>query len=226
MSTIPLHAQDQAGCWSRIGIAGDQSCERLAQHVHCRNCEVYAGSAQRNLDRPVSAEYLRDWAAHFREPEAGHVRQDRSAVIFRIGREWLSLPTEVFVEVAPIAQPHRIPHRNARGLRGVVNVNGTLYPCVGLAELFGMDEEEGAARRGRHTFPRLLLVQWEDQAFALPAADLYGIVRYAEAEVQAAPTTINKGLLRYLNGVLAHEDMQVGCLDAGLVGHQLARTLR
>jgi chemotaxis-related protein WspD len=31
--------------------------------------------------------------------------------VFRIGREWLSLPTRMFVSVAPIAKPHRLPHR-------------------------------------------------------------------------------------------------------------------
>jgi chemotaxis-related protein WspD len=226
MSTIPLHVDEQAGCWSRIGIAGDQSCELLPAHVHCRNCDVYAASAQRNLDRPVSAGYLREWAEHFRTPEVRDSRQDSSAVVFRIGREWLALPTALFVEVAPIAQPHRLPHRNARGLRGIVNVGGKLYPCISLAELFGIDEQEGVARSKRHTFARLLLVQWEGQSYALPVADLAGIVRYAGKEIKAPATTINKGLLRYLTGVLAHEDMQVGCLDAGLIGYQLARTLR
>jgi len=226
MSTIPLHVDEQAGCWSRIGIAGDKSCPLLQDHVHCRNCDVYAASAQRNLDRPVSADYQRQWAEHFRAPQGRDVRQDSSAVVFRIGREWLALPTAVFVEIAPTAQPHRLPHRNARGLRGIVNVGGKLYPCISLAELFGIDEQEGVARSKRHTFARLLLVEWEGQSYALPVADLWGIVRYAGNEVKTPAATINKGLQRYLTGVLPHEDMQVGCLDAGLIGYQLARTLR
>jgi chemotaxis-related protein WspD len=226
MSTIPLHVDGQAGCWSRIGITGDQSCELLPGHVHCRNCGVYAESAQRNLDRPVGAEYQREWAEHFRTPEERDKRLDSSAVIFRIGCEWLALPTGMFVEVAPTAQPHRLPHRNARGLRGIVNVGGKLYPCISLPELFGINEEEGVARSRRHTFARLLLVEWEGQSFALPVADLAGIVRYAGGEVKPPATTINKGLVRYLTGVLPYEDMQVGCLDAALIGYQLARTLR
>ena len=38
-------------CWNRIGIRGDKSCERLPEHVHCRNCPVYAAAAKRILDR-------------------------------------------------------------------------------------------------------------------------------------------------------------------------------
>lgn len=226
MSTIPLHVDEQAGCWSRIGIAGDKSCGLLQEHVHCRNCDVYAASAQRNLDRPVNADYRREWAEHFRAPQTRDARQDSSAVVFRIGREWLALPTAMFAEVAPMAPPHRLPHRSTRGLRGIVNVGGKLYPCISLAELFGIDEQEAVARSKRHVFARLLLVEWEGQSYALPVADLAGIVRYAAGEVKAPATTLNKGLVRYLTGVLPHEDTQVGCLDAGLIGYQLARTLR
>ena len=46
---LPLIASDQLpavdDCWNRIGIHGDKSCERLAAHVHCRNCEVHAAAA-------------------------------------------------------------------------------------------------------------------------------------------------------------------------------------
>ena len=29
-------------CWNRIGVHGDKSCPLLDEHVHCRNCAVYA----------------------------------------------------------------------------------------------------------------------------------------------------------------------------------------
>jgi len=113
-----------------------------------------------------------------------------------------------------------------RALRGVVNAGGKLYPCISLAELLGIDEAGGEAASGRHTFARMLLVQWEAQSYALPVAELHGIIRYAASELKAPAATINKGIERYLAGVLAHQDMQVGCLDDSLLGYQLARTLR
>ncbi len=213
-------------CWNRIGVSGDQSCDKLAHHIHCRNCEVYADAAQRNMQRAVGDSYRREWADHFRQADDAGTLPDASCLVFRIGREWLSLPTSIFQSVAPQAAPHRLPHRHARELRGIVNVGGTLYPCMSLAALLGIDESEGVAATGRHTFARLLVVRWEEQAFALPVADLHGIVRYASATVQPPAATINKGLQRYLSGVLSHADMHIGCLDAALIGHQLARTLR
>ncbi|MQA42432.1 chemotaxis protein CheW [Rugamonas aquatica] len=225
-TTSPIAIASIDDCWNRIGVIGDQSCEKLEQAVHCRNCEVYAGAAQRNLQRAVGDDYKKDWAAHFRQAAAGAQQLDASCLVFRIGREWLSLPTKMFVSVAPQAKPHRLPHRTERGLSGIVNVGGTLYPCMSLAALLGIDESEGEAATNRHTFARLLLTQWEDQAYALPVADLHGILRYATATVQAPAATINKGLSRFLSGVIAHEDMHIGVLDSALIGYQLARTLR
>ena len=213
-------------CWNRIGVVGDQSCPKLEQHIHCRNCEVYAGAAQRNLQRAVGADYQRDWASHFRQVDQAAGASDSSALVFRIGREWLALPTGLFVSVAPQAKPHALPHRGGRGLLGVVNIGGQLYPCMALAGLLGIDEHDQPPEQGRHTFARLLLIKWEDQSYALPVAELHGIVRYAAKAVRAPAATINRGLSRFLAGVLAHETMQVGCLDAALIGYQLARTLR
>lgn len=226
ISPLPTSPAGIDDCWNRIGVVGDQSCEKLQRHVHCRNCEVYADAAQRNLQRLVGDDYKRDWAAHFRQDAAAAQAHDASCLVFRVGREWLSLPTRLFVSVAPQARAHRLPHRAAVGLSGIVNVGGTLYPCMSLAAMLGIDERGGEAAGDRHTFARVLLIQWEEQAYALPVADLHGILRYASDTVLAPAATINKGLSRFLSGVIPHADMHIGVLDAALIGYQLARTLR
>lgn len=226
MTTLEAQVDEIHDCWNRIGVAGDRSCEKLMAHVHCRNCDVFARAAQHNLQRPVGDEYKKEWAGHFRRAQSAANKNDTSALVFRIGREWLALPTKLFVAVAPQAAPHVLPHRSGRGLIGIVNLGGKLYPCMSLAALLGVDERDSPPAKGRHTFARLLLLQWEEQAFALPVADLHGIIRYASAAVQAPAATINKGLSRFLSCVITHENMHVGCLDAALIGYQLARTLR
>jgi chemotaxis-related protein WspD len=224
MSPIPIMALDD--CWNRIGVSGDQSCAKLAQHIHCRNCELYSGAAQRNLQRPVDAGYRAEWASHFRQPQAASEANDRSALVFRVGREWLALPTRAVGSVAPLAPAHRLPHRAGRGLLGIVNVGGKLTPSMSLGALLGIDEQDAPAAAGRHVFARLLVLQWEGQAFALPVADLHGIARYAQAGLAAPAATINKGLDRFLTGVLAQGELRIGVLDEALVGHQLTRMLR
>ena len=213
-------------CWNKIGVVGDQSCPKLVQHIHCRNCEVYASAAQQNLQRPVDAQYRRHWADSFRQAEQSADADASSALVFRVGHEWLALPTERFQLVAPAAAPHRLPHRDGGGLLGVVNVAGKLYPAVSLATVLGIDDSVVLAETGRHTFARLLVLDWEDQSYALPVADLHGIMRYGAADVRVPAATINKGLLRFLTGVVTRDERQVGCLDVPLLGHQLARALR
>lgn len=217
---------NETSCWNEIGVAGDKSCGKLAPVVHCRNCNVYAGAAQRNLQRPVGEAYRAEWAALLRQPVAAGDTSDMSALAFRIGREWLALPTAMVSQVAPQAPPHRLPHRGGNGLAGIVNVGGKLVPAISLAALLGIDERDAPARTGRHTFARLLVVDWENQSFALPVADLYGIVRYASAGLTPPAATINRGLERFLLGVASREDMHIGVLDASLIGHQMTRLLR
>lgn len=225
-TSIPNEAMALDDCWNRIGIGGDQSCGKLAQHIHCRNCEVYGRAAQRNMQRPVSDGYRAYWADHFRQPQAARETNDQSALVFRIGREWLALPTRAAASVAPLAPLHRLPHRHRARLLGIVNVAGKLIPSVSLGALLGIDEQDAPAAAGRHVFARLLVMQSEGQAFALPVADLHGIARYGEASLAAPAATINKGLERFLTGVLAQGELRIGVLDDALVGHQLARSLR
>ena len=213
-------------CWNHIGVVGDQSCDKLPANVHCRNCDVYADAAQRNLERPVDDGYRREWASHFRTVQADGEAKDSSVLVFRIGREWLALPTQVFDSVAPQAKAHVLPHRSGRGLLGIVNNGGKRYPCMSLASLLGIDEQGAPPAKGRHTFARLLLMRWEEQSFALPVADLHGIVRHASNALQTPAATLNKGLSRFLLGVITENEMRIGCLDTALIGFQLARLLR
>jgi chemotaxis-related protein WspD len=213
-------------CWNRIGVGGDQSCGKLAVHVHCRNCEVYSAAAQRNLQRPVGAGYLEEGAALLREPVLRREAAGESALVFRVGREWLALPTRAVGSVAPAATGHRLPHRSAAGLLGIVNVGGKLTAMMSLGALLGIDEQDAPASAGRHVFARLLVMQWEGRAFALPVADLHGIVRFAEASLAAPAATINKGLDRFLTGVLAVGELRAGVLDEAMVGRQLTGMLR
>ncbi|PWF42436.1 chemotaxis protein CheW [Massilia glaciei] len=213
-------------CWNRIGVSGDQSCDKLVRHVHCRNCEVYSAAAQRNLQRPVSQQYREEWAGRLREPAPARAPSEMSSLVFRIGREWLALPTGICASVAPLVPSHRLPHRGGRGLLGIVNVGGRLLPAITLGALLGIDEHDTAAESGRHTFARLLVVEWDGQQFALPVADVRGIVRHGAGQLRAPAATVNKGAQPFIGGVLTDGALQIGVLDAALVGPQLEGLLR
>ena len=213
-------------CWNRIGVAGDQSCDKLARHIHCRNCEVYGQAAQRNLQRPLEPAYRAQWAELLRQPLPEVQRERQSALVFRIGREWLALPTAMCSAVAPSARAWRVPHRNASGLSGIVNIGGRLMPAIDLAALLGIDLADVAPVVGRHAYARVLVIDWEDRQFALAVDEVHGIVRHMAEQLQAPAATINKGMERFLSGVLCEGAMRIGCLDGDLIGHQMARAMQ
>ena len=219
----PLAVND---CWNRIGHRGDRSCEQLAQFTHCRNCPVYAEGARTIMQRALPAGYQRDWATQFAAPEAPPAVTDQSVLVFRIGCEWLGLPARLCITVAQAATAHRLPHRSSPILEGIVSVRGKLYPCMSLAALMAVGAEDAAQPLERKVYPRLLVMQLGQQAFALPVQALHGVHRYAAPDVLAPPATANQTVHRYLTGVLNIDGMKVGCLDAELVGYQLAGELK
>ena len=232
-ATLPAVAVND--CWNHIGLYGDRSCGQLAQLTHCRNCPVYAESARTIMQRALPADYQRDWASQFAAPRPPPASTDRSALVFRIGCEWLCLPTHLCITVAEIATPHRLPHRSNPVLSGIVSVKGQLYPCMSLAALMAVGAEDAptsstspssSSSSAHQAYPRLLVMQLGQQAFALPVQALRGVYRYASADLRPPPATANQTVHRYLTGVLDLEELKVGCLDAELVGYQLAGALK
>lgn len=220
----PLPVND---CWnSRIGLRGDRSCEKLTEYVHCRNCPVYADGARKIMQRALPADYRRDWATEFAAPQPPPLVTDQSVLVFRIGCEWLCLPARRCVTVAEMAPAHRLPHRDSPVLTGIVNVRGKLYPCMSLAALMAVGGEETPQPQARQVYPRLLVMQLAQHAFALPVQAVHGVHRHAASDLLAPPATVNQAVHRYLTGVLDMDGIKVGCLDAELVGYQLAGELK
>lgn len=218
-------------CWNRIGVRGDQSCEKLREHIHCRNCEVYSDAAQRILQRSIPENYQREWSQHFAQEHAAPVVKECSAMVFRIGREWLALPTSVLSMVAEVVTAHSIPHRSDPVLKGLVNIGGSLFPCMSLAHLLGIDGGAGstsqaASKSARHSYARLMVTEFAQQKFALPVDDVHGIEHYAAAALEAVPATMAAGLTSHLAGILSVGDLRIGCLDHELIAYKFTRILR
>jgi chemotaxis-related protein WspD len=211
-------------CWSVIGSTGDRSCPRLEQARHCRHCEVYTGAATRVMRRPIDQNQRNAWAEELRQPEEQGQATDQSALSFRLGGEWLMLAAPLVASVAPLAPVHRLPHRSGGALLGVVNVDGMLTPAIDLAQVLGI-ERGLPATGGRHVFPRLLVLTWHEQTFAVPADEVDGVVRYRADELSAPPSsgTSTPGLVR---AMLARADHHYGLLDGSALGDTLWRLLR
>jgi chemotaxis-related protein WspD len=213
-------------CWNRIGVRGDKSCPKLAEVSRCLNCPVFAQGAARLLDQPMSEADLAPRAdAHAATDDARH-ETTHSALAFRIGGEWLALPTTVLHEIDDIRAIHSLPHRRSRAVLGIVNVRGALTIAISLGELLNMERTADAGVSARKVYARMLVAAHDSHPVAFPVDEVEGIVRYADAALLPVPTTLAHATASHARGVLAWRGGTIGLLDPARLFESIARSLR
>lgn len=213
-------------CWNRIGVRGDASCPELAQHIHCRNCPVFAAAAVQLLDDELPAGHLARWSRHVAAEKWMAELDTHSVVVFRVAAEWLALPTAVFKEIASRRPIHPLPHRRNRVVLGLANIRGELMVCVSLQAVLGLDltAETGGAQE-RSLDERLLVMQYEGHRAVCPADEVYGIQRFHPRDLQEVPATVARATATYTRAILAWQGKAVGLLDEQLLFHTINRSL-
>jgi chemotaxis-related protein WspD len=217
-------------CWNRIGVQGDRSCQELVQHIHCRNCPTYSAAASALLERELPARYLDERTAYFAQQKPNTRHDTHSLAIFRIGMEWLALPTSSLVEVTETRPVHTLPHCKGGIVRGLVNIRGELLICVSLGNLLGL-EAAGADRKdtrqtaSQNVYARLLVIQGEGGRLVFSVDEVHGIHRYHPEQLQQVPSTIGQLAAPYATAMLPLNNRSVGCLDAQLLLYTLQRSL-
>lgn len=213
-------------CWREIGVGGDRSCPELETHLHCRNCPTHAEIARGLLDRPLPAGYREQWALRFAESvEDGDAAEEmRRIIVFRLGAEWLGLPTEICHEVAELRRVHSVPHRRNAVVQGIVNVRGELLVSISLAEVLGA----GAAGSPAGTVGnqrRLLVIGREDQRVAFEVDEVHGVHAYREHDASAVPATIGKSAATLTTSIVAWQGRTVGCLEPTMLLDTIDRSM-
>jgi len=211
--------RERHDCWNQIGVFGDGTCPELAKVIHCRNCPVYAAGGRSLLEREPPADYLREWTQALAEAKDEDRAEDMlSVLIFRLGREWLALPTHVCQEVAEMRPIHILPHRSGPVLLGLVNIRGQIRLCVSLRELLGLEPGDDSGRTMNHKNPRcLVVIAGDSDHWVLLVDELHGIQRVHLSAIREAPVTVAKAAPRLTKGVIDWQDTGVGYLDDGLL---------
>jgi len=213
-------------CWHVIGVLGDRSCPELEEHTHCRNCPVYTAGAMELLERDASAEDRARWTARVAEPNRIAERETESVVIFRVGLEWLALPTVSVAEVANRLPIHSLPHRPGGVILGLTSVRGELLVCMSLAHVLGIAPVAAGDQKPDHTaHPRLLVIRREERRAVCPVDDVHGIHRFHPRELKDVPATVARSTATYSKAVLPWQDHFVGVLDDEPLFHLLKRSV-
>lgn len=237
-------------CWNRIGVRGDRSCERLAEVVHCRNCAVYARAADTLLDRARTLDVhahadrlARDDPHTLEAPSFDRRQATESVLVFRLGDEWLAMPTRALRQVAPTRAIHRVPHRKHPAVLGVVNIEGALRLCISLSALLGVDPAARAPDQPQHQ--RLLVVDsvtrpaqamhdaqaseshtGTQDVVVFPVDAIDGVERFALDAREPVPATVAGKALAHAHAVLRSGARTIGLLDVATVFDTLERSLR
>jgi chemotaxis-related protein WspD len=234
-STLGVTSVAIDDCWNRIGIRGDGSCPRLVEYVHCRNCPVHEDAAAVLLDRPLSDvdsvasvadASNRPWERKS-EPlqSSGEAAGAASLLVFRIGDEWLALPTTVFDQVTGMQRIHSLPHRRNPAILGVVSIRGALAICASLTELLGLDAGTAAGDGNRGVRQRLLVMKSGEQSAVFPVDAVDGVRRFSRTAFEAVPATVAHTARPHTHAVVRWQGRTIGLLDAKLLFETLNRSL-
>jgi chemotaxis-related protein WspD len=209
-------------CWNRIGVRGDRSCPKLPEHIHCRNCPVHAAAAISLLDRYA----LGSDGAELAPVEAAEadIEEGRPHLIFRLGEEWLGLPTRALAEVAPACVVHSLPHQRSPALLGVANVRGTLVACISLGELLGLDSR-AAARDDARIVPRMLILAAVGGPIISPVDEVDGIHGLDVKAIVEASSQNHAANDRFTHGVLQWRQRSIRLLDQDALLDAATRSL-
>ncbi|KAG0773987.1 hypothetical protein G6F22_014425 [Rhizopus arrhizus] len=156
------------------------------------------------------------------EPEAQHSTRQSSLLVFRLGREWLGLPTRALDEVAGTRPVLTLPHRRDPAVLGVTNVRGTLTVCVSLARLLGLDAAPVDARE--RAAARMLIFGGTGRAVVLPVDEVEGIHAVDLDALEPLPATVEGASQTYSRGMARCGGRGVGVLDENLLMQALERT--
>jgi len=209
-------------CWRRIGVWGDKSCPELAEQVHCGNCPVFSAVGRGLLDRAAPEDYLREWAEILRTP-AAQKEGTISALVFRLGSEWLALPAVAVVSITERQPAHRLPHRTGKIFTGLVNIAGELQLAFNLRALFELSDEAPLhLSLSPQIYPRLLLCRREGQAFAFLTDEVFGTAVFGVAQMQP-PAAAGPALATFVRGQFLFNRRKVNLLDDELLTQAIAR---
>jgi chemotaxis-related protein WspD len=214
-------------CWNHIGVWGNEEprCEKLESVGHCQNCSVYANSGRQLLDRMPPAGYTKDWTKIFSQKNEDQVDATESAIIFRVGDEWYALNTRLFKEITDMRPIHTLPHTKNRVMRGITNIRGELHICISLGYLLELNKAELSYDSKKKSPERLVVIEQDSDRYVFPVSEIHGIHHFNPEQVAPPPSTISKAASTYITGVIDFNEKRIGCLDAELIFHSLARKI-
>ena len=172
------------------------------------------------LDVELPADHLANWTAHVARPKPPLEAAALALVVFRIGDEWLALPSALFQEITNPSMIHSMPHRRNGVVQGLVNVRGELLACVSLRAVLNLPDPPAPPVGGR-----FMVMQREGHRLVCPVDALHGMARFSQHQQMPVPATLAKAAATYTLALLPWQQRTLGLLDDQLLFYTINRSL-
>lgn len=212
-------------CWNQIGAWGNLSCGELNTYTHCRNCPVYSNAGRELLEREAPADYQKELTYLLTQKKEEQAIGAISATIFRLGQEWLALPTFLFAEVTDPSPIHTIPHRSNAILLGLVSIRGEILLCISLSQLLGLEAIPFHQTDSPIVYRRMVIVEKEGNRWVFFVDEIGSVCRMHSDELQNVPATVTKATGTYTKAMFNWQDKSVSYLDDELLFFSLKRNV-
>jgi chemotaxis-related protein WspD len=165
--------------------------------------------------RLLGSEELTVVTAHYAAPRAEERKATGSALVFRIGAEWLALPTVLFDRVADVSPVHTVPHRRKGVPIGLVTVGGDLVVHLSLGEMLSVSGaiDASAAEPVANGRRRLIVLTDARGRLATTADEVWGVYHYHHEQLRSAPSTLTRALVSFTTAMLDVDGRMAGLLD-------------
>lgn|GEM_PF-1282149 len=182
-------------------------------------------AADRLLARAPAPAYLEAWARSLtRALFEGAAKEERAAVVFRLGEDLYALDVGHVREVHRPRRVHRVPGRTNEVFRGLVSLRGELVLCADLHVLLGADRPPRPPAT-----TRVVRAEKDGQGWAFDVDELLDVRRYDAAAVAQPQVTVSKAAVHFTDALLPLGGEGVGRhaarLDAARFFAGLARSL-
>lgn len=185
--------------------------------------DLVDSAADKLLGRPVSDDYIEETTSVIsHEAAPSPPRIEHTVIVFRLGKEWLALATDVFCEVTERHIIRRIPHRTKDILKGLVNLDGQLSLCIDLAKFLEVELLPIQTMPDKQKF---VAIGQNQQKWVFPVDDILGLFPCNTETLETVPVNIEKSTSNYLKGICLFEGKRVSVLDESLLFYGLERRI-
>ena len=204
--------------WSNANV----KCERLIEHVHCRNCPVFSVEGKRVLDRVAPVGYLKGWRKTLAIKKEQQNGDNKSALVFRVNDEWFALPTGCLEEITEKKKVHRIPRNQNSDISGVVNIGGEIRICYSLVNILGINSaREDVKNTGAIVAGRFIVILLDSQHYVFLVDQVNGLDWYSFEEVSPVPSTLEYDSGNMIAGIIKRNKNNIAILNVDMFQRNL-----